>query len=67
MIKDSLQIKKKYLIMHVIIKNHAIMQLDKKSDVELCSANLAILMTFIYSRRGSTSHQITSEISQTTK
>lgn len=51
-IKDSLQIKKKYLIMHVIIKNHVIIQLDKKSDIGLCSvsffsANLAILITFI--------------------
>lgn len=51
-IKDSLQIKKKYLIMHVIIKNHVIIQLDKKSDTGLCSvsffsANLAILITFI--------------------
>lgn len=52
LIKDSLQIKKKYLIMHVIIKNHVIIQLDKKSDIGLCSvsffsANLAILITFI--------------------
>lgn len=51
-IKDSLQIKKKYLIVRVIIKNHVIIQLDKKSDIGLCSvsffsANLAILITFI--------------------
>lgn len=46
MIKDRLQIK--YLIMHVVIKKHVIMQMDKKSDIGLCSANLAILITFIY-------------------
>lgn len=44
---------KKYLIMHVIIKNYVIMQLDKKPDIGLrsvsfFSAGLAILITAIY-------------------
>lgn len=52
MMKEVLQRKKKYLLMHVIIKNYVIMQLDKKSDIGLCSvsffsASRAILIAFI--------------------
>lgn len=53
MMKEVLQRKKNCFIMHAIIKNDVIMQVDKKSDIGLCSvsyfsAGLAILITFIY-------------------
>lgn len=63
MIKEVLQRKKKNLIMGVIIKNYVIMQLDKKSDLGLCSVSffsacLAILMTFIYFWLGTTHERV---------
>lgn len=43
MMKEVLQ-RKKYLIMHEIIKNYVIMQLDKKSDIGLCSVSVLVLV-----------------------
>lgn len=53
MIKEFLQRKKSYYIMHAIIRSDVIMLLDKKSDIGLCSvsyfsAGLATLITFTY-------------------